>query len=171
MKNLKDYLNEGLISRKVSIKTPIKYSPETKKELKHIILDLLNKGITNLNCIDVSGITDMDSLFYEINEKIKVKEIDISEWNVSKVTNMHFLFAKCKEFKSDLSSWNVSNVENMESTFYGCKNFTSDLSNWNVSNVKYMDNMFAGSMEFNSDLSNWDVSGCNWFRSINSSIL
>ena len=36
---------------------------------------------------------------------------DISNWDVSKVTNMSCMFCKAKLFNGDLSSWNVSNAE------------------------------------------------------------
>lgn len=159
MKNLKQYLNEGLLSRKVSTKAPARYKPETKEDLRNIIVDLLKKGHTNLNCIDVSRITDMSYLFEYINIKIKdnVKEIDISEWDVSNVKRMSSMFAGCAKFNSDLSNWNVSNVQYMSLMFTGCEKFNSDLSNWNVSKVQDMNNMFYGCQAFNSDLSKWNI--------------
>ena len=43
------------------------------------------------------------------------------------------------EFNGDISNWNVSNVTNMSWMFY-YSNFNGDISNWNVSNVtKYID--------------------------------
>ena len=65
------------------------------------------------------------------------------------------MFANSK-FNGDLSNWDVSNVTNMESIFNSSK-FNGDLSNWDVSNVTNMRGMFCNSV-FDGDISNWDVS-------------
>ena len=42
---------------------------------------------------------------------------DVSEWDVSNVTDMKVMFYKCKSFNQNISKWNVSNVTNMASMF------------------------------------------------------
>ena len=137
MKNLKDII-EGqnfLDNKKLKNRQDkYEYHPTTKGELQDIIIELLKKGQTNLNCIDVSEITDMWGLFNGINKKFKVKDIDISEWNVSNVKDMFGMFSDCKKFNADLSKWDVSNVKNMNSMFQNCTEFNCDLSRWDVSN-------------------------------------
>lgn len=72
MKTLSQYINEFLINKKLdklhTNGTEILYTPNTKEELQDIIEELLNKGETNLNCIDVSDITDMSYLFDAIKD-------------------------------------------------------------------------------------------------------
>ena len=140
MRKLIDII-EGL---KIGSKTKIiTYSckPKTREELKNIIKERFKKDKdTNLNDIDVSYITDMESLFYELDPH----NIDISMWDVSNVKDMFGMFYECRNFNCDLSKWNVSRVTNMQGMFYDCNNFNSDLSNWDVSNVKYIGKMFVG---------------------------
>ena len=157
MKNLKDYLNEGLISRKITTKTPIKYKPKTKEELQNIIIDLLKKGITDLNCIDVSNITDMTYLFYHVDKIVEVRDINISDWDVSNVTDIRFMFAGCKNFNSDLSKWDVSNVKDMWNMFYNCTEFNCDLSKWDVSIVIDIRFMFdrCDTLKKNNKIPKW----------------
>ena len=45
---------------------------------------------------------------------------DISNWDVSNVTNMNTMFAWCEDFNQDISNWDVSNVKNMNSIFAYC---------------------------------------------------
>jgi surface protein len=55
-------------------------------------------------------------------------------------------------FNGDISQWNVSNVTNMYRMFEGSK-FNGDISEWDVKNVKNMHYIF---LEYdNQDLSNW----------------
>ena len=57
---------------------------------------------------------------------------DISEWDVSKVTDMTEMFMN-SEFNGDISKWDVSKVESTISMFQGSK-FNGDISKWNLSN-------------------------------------
>ena len=131
------------ISEKLVITHYKSYScaPETKDELKEIIKERLsNDPNADLNDINVSKITDMSYLF----DGLDPHDIDISKWDVSNITNMNGMFFQCKQFTSDLNNWDVSNVENMRFMFSGCTNFNSDLSNWDVSRVKDKRNAFDG---------------------------
>ena len=151
MKSLKSYIQEKLIIKK---STNYKYFPKTKEELQDIILKRIKDGgdEIDLNDIDVSKITDMSELFTQTNFNG-----DISNWNVSNVTNMRFMFYRCKLFNQDISNWNVSNVTDMSGMFLTCTKFNQDISNWDVSNVENMSWMFGNCKSFNQDISSWDV--------------
>ena len=107
---------------------------------------------------NVSNVTDMHYMFSDCEELESVG--DISKWDVSSVTNMSYMFCGCKKLKSvvDISKWDVSNVTNMEFMFNSCNNFNQDLSGWNVSKVIYMGGMFYDCKSFNQDISKWNVS-------------
>ena len=85
MKGLKQHILE-----KLKVSAPI-YTlfPETKEELEKMIKDEISKNgnTCSLNHIDVSGITDMSSLFYGCKYNV-----DISWWDVSNVTDMRKMF-------------------------------------------------------------------------------
>jgi hypothetical protein len=65
----------------------------------------------------------------------------ISDWDVSKVTNMSGLFKDKINFNDDISLWNVSNVTNMQNMFYGAQSFNKNISIWNVT-TENLANMF-----------------------------
>ena len=160
MKNLNQYITEYIIKKKLD--NPIdsedhyEYFPKTKYELIEILNKLIKNNIYDFNCIDTSNITDMANLFY--NEKFEYINIDVSNWNVSNVTNMNYMFCNCKNFNCDLSNWNVSKVTNMGSIFDRCKNFKGKgLENWDVHNVTNMRSMFYKCKKFNCNLSKWNV--------------
>ena len=52
------------------------------------------------------------------------------------------MFFKCNKFNQDISNWNVSNVTDMTGMFDGCESFNQDLSDWNVYKVKFNRGMF-----------------------------
>ena len=132
MKSLTHYIQEKLIIKK-NKSTNYKYFPETRKELKDIILQRIKDegNEVDLNDIDVSKITDMSNLFEGTDFNG-----NISQWDVSNVTDMTYMFYWCKKFNKDISNWDVSNVKNMRYMFAYCKSFNKDISNWDVSNVK-----------------------------------
>ena len=102
---------------------------------------------------NVSEVTDMSELFYNINNFNE----NISCWDTSKVTNMERMFARNPSFHGDIiANWNVSNVTNMKEMF---KDSTSnpDITEWDVSNVKNMDRMFQNNWQFNWDISGWNT--------------
>ena len=162
MKHINQFITEYIIKKKLdkpinSETTNYLYHPETKPELSKIIRKLLKDNQTNLNVIDVSKITNMSDLFSQINTDKKIANIDISEWDVSNVTNMENMFFDCRKFNCDLSNWNVSKVENMDSMFANCENFTGNgLENWDISNVENIAAMFYNCKKFDCDLSNWN---------------
>jgi len=82
---------------------------------------------------------------------------DISNWNVSNVTNMSNMFKGITNFTQDITNWDVSNVVNMKGMFSNTTNFNQDISKWDVSNVVNMENMFKDSTSFDQDISNWNV--------------
>jgi len=45
------------------------------------------------------------------------------------------MFVKATEFNSNVSNWDVSSVTNIGGMFYGATKFNGDISNWNVSSV------------------------------------
>ena len=89
MISLKSYIAEKqnfLINTKLknNVNSKIEHTPKSKDELIDIIGNLFAKGITDLNCIDTSNITDMSSLFYNYSNIT----FDISKWDVSNVTSI-----------------------------------------------------------------------------------
>ena len=81
---------------------------------------------------------------------------NISNWNVSQVTDMSGLF-RVTSFNDDISAWDVSSVTDMSGMFAFATSFNQDIGDWEVGNVEYMDGMFYSASAFNQDISNWCV--------------
>ena len=78
---------------------------------------------------------------------------DISNWDVSNVTNMQDMFENCM-FNGDISNWNTSKVSNMQDMFKDSI-FNGDISNWDVSKVTNMESMFLANTSFNNGGDSW----------------
>ena len=96
MKEIVKFIKEGLkiiSNNNVNEKPKYNYHPKTKKELKKLINQLIeergNEG--DFNDIDTSKITDMSELFNGIDKF----NGNISNWDVSNVTDMKYMFYKC----------------------------------------------------------------------------
>ena len=91
----------------------------------------------------------------------KLKTLDLSSLNTSKVTSMYEAFFQCNKLETiDLTNVNTSKVTSMEDMFNGCSNLTSlDVSNFDTSNVTLFERMFYGCNNLTSlDISNFDTS-------------
>ena len=131
MKSMATYITEYIIKKKldkpIDSEDHYEYYPKTKQELIYRIKQLIEQDIYDFNCIDTSNITDMSHLFDMtlkklIKHNLRFANFEISDWDVSKVENMEYMFYDCKNFDCDLSKWNVSNVKNMDHIFYNCNN-------------------------------------------------
>ena len=114
MKTLNQYIKEKLIINKNYRGGYL--SSKSFDELRKIIEDRYNKlgpgtkeNPIDFNDIDVSNFDSFCSNNTGIFEKTKFKYIDISDWDVSNVTNMSSMFFDCWELKSvgDISKWDV----------------------------------------------------------------
>ena len=74
---------------------------------------------------------------------------DVSEWDVSNVTDMSYLFYEASSFNQDVSEWDVSNVTDISRMFHSASSFNQDVSEWDVSNVTDMSYMFCHASSFN----------------------
>lgn len=107
-------------------------------------MDRFDLSKADLSEWDVSNVTNMEGLFS--NSEIT---FSLSKWSVKNVTNMSGMFSSCHQFDQSLKNWDVSNVTDMSNMFYGCGNFNQPCHGWNVSNVTNMRNMFYGCINFN----------------------
>ena len=98
---------------------------------------------------------------YMFHECTNITEINLINFNSSKVVGMHYMFYGCSSLISlNLSNFDTSQVTSMGDMFNGCSSLISlDLSNFDTSQVTIMSNMFNGCSSLISlDLSNFDTS-------------
>jgi len=160
-KRVKKVLNEYYDGEDGVFTFEKRYKAKDRDSLRTFIYNYCreNGNDADLNFIDVSAITDMSDLF--ANSDFCG---DISEWDVSNVRDMSYMFDNATQFNGDLSRWDVSNVVNMERMFGGAISFNGDISAWNVSNVENMQQMFYNAASFNSPLASWDVSNVRYMN-------
>ena len=118
------------------------------------------KSLTNLDLSNwnTSKVTNMNSMFYGCS---KLTSLDLSSFDTSNVTDMYQMFWSNSSLTSlDLSNFDTSNVTNMSSMFYNCGSLTSlNLSNFNTSSVTDMSSMFYSCSSLTSlDLSSFNTS-------------
>ena len=125
-----------------------------------LFLAFNNSGLKQINVSnwDTSNVTNMSNTFSNCN---LLASVDVSKWNTSKVTNMEGMFVGCNLLASvDVSKWNTSKVTDMASMFSSCGTLRSiDVSKWNTSNVTDISGMFFGCGSLHSvDITGWDTS-------------
>ncbi|MCQ2131291.1 MAG: DUF285 domain-containing protein [Bacteroidales bacterium] len=136
------------------------------------------ESIANLNKLDMSGVTDMSSMFadcYELTSIalpvntgsvadmnymfyncVKLQSITgIDNLNTGSVTNMYGMFKDCPALSAlDVTHFDTQNVTNMSQMFNGCGSLSAlDVTHFDTQNVSNMGGMFA----FCSALTELDV--------------
>ena len=129
MKHLNQFITEYIVKKKldkfVDSEHNYEYFPKTKEELIENIRELVSKRKYNFNCIDTSEITDMKSLF--ANEKqLRDVNFNVSEWNVSNVRTMAFMFANCSALQESPALLSTRVTNNCYwSMFLNCTSLTT----------------------------------------------
>ena len=100
-----------------------------------------------MESLNDENIRDAVILWCNNKEKAILKYGNISNWNVSEVTNMDNLFLNMVNFNDCINNWNVSNVTCM---FNNTTSFNQNINNWDVSNVKNIKYMFNNTTSFNN---------------------
>ena len=125
-------------------------------------LDTLGNWFNNIRDIDLSNfdtsrVTDMNYMFWNMHS---LTSLNLSNFNTSKVTNMSSMFYNMRNLTSlDLSNFDTSKVTNMKAMFHNSWSLTSlNLSNFNTSKVTKMESMFDNTGLTSLNLSNFDTS-------------
>ena len=120
----------------------------------------------DLSNFDTSKVANMSHMF---NGMRNLTTLNLSNFNTSNVTNMSGMFSIMPSLTTlDISSFDTSKVTNMGSMFYGISNLTTlNLSNFNTSQVTIMGGMFYGMSNLTTlNLSNFNTSKTTDMRSM-----
>lgn len=114
-----------------------------------------NLTVQALDSPDLSGVTDMSSMF----EGASAFNQPIESWVTTNVTNMAGIFLDAESFNQPIENWDTSNVTNMSNMFGGASAFNQPLNsgNWNTTNVETMSYMFEGAEAFDQPIGNWNT--------------
>ncbi len=116
---------------------------------------------------NISNVVDISNMFAgEASNTMKLKTVDVSNWDVSNVKIMNATFGMStnggeNSFEVlDVSNWNTPNAISMHKMFQGCNNLQSlDVSNFDTSNVTSIGRMFQDCFKLaNIDVSNFNTS-------------
>ena len=113
-------------------------------------------GLTteNLNAWDTSGITDMNSVFYNCS----TANPTVTNWDTSAVTTFAAMFSTCPLANPNVASWNTALAQSMVSMFFNSDNANPNVSSWVTTALTTTVTMFRNNSGANPDVSSWDTS-------------
>ena len=113
----------------------------------------------DISSFDTSEVTDMSYMFSHCSS---LKEINLSSINTNKVTDMSSMFSDCPSLtKLNLTLFNTENVTDMSSMFSNCSSLKEiNLTSFNTRRVTNMNRMFS----YCSSLTNLNLSSFNTSR-------
>ena len=97
----------------------------------------------DVSCFDVSKVTELNGVFSGCKSLTNI--VGLENWDTSKVTAMGSVFYYCSSLKElKIEKWNVSSVNSFSSMFQYCDNLsTLDLSKWTNSEATNISVMFG----------------------------
>ena len=101
-----------------------------------------------------STVVDLGAMFLGASS---FNAANISDWDVSRVESMSYMFSEAAAFNQPIDAWDVGRVSDMTRMFLDAPAFNQPLASWNVENVYGMTQMFAGATAFDQDLSTWSA--------------
>ena len=113
--------------------------------------------IKGIENLNTENVTNMSYMFVKCKA---LTSLDLSNFNTEKVTDMQGMFKECSALTSlDLSKFNTEKVTDMRGMFWECSNLTSlNLTRLNTENVTAMNGMFYGCTKLESlDLSKFNT--------------
>ena len=91
--------------------------------------------------------SELDNLSYIFSDCKCLQEVDFSNFNSDKITDMSYMFLNCSSLKKIIfpENFNTEKVKNMNSMFCNCSSLEEiDLTNFNTKNVTDKASMFSG---------------------------
>ncbi|CAE7262880.1 unnamed protein product [Symbiodinium sp. CCMP2456] len=113
----------------------------------------LTNEFGNISEWDISAMSNMSGVFAGLESFNE----DLTAWQTSQVTDMSFLFAGASSFNRSLSSWSTSKVTTMRAMFYNATAYNQPLRSWVTTAVIDMSYMFYGAHRFNQPLDTWNT--------------
>ena len=107
--------------------------------------------------VGASAFQDLVSMYIADPSSTSAFGSNINCWDVSGVTNMASAFQGQTTFNEALDCWDVTSVQNFASMFAGASSFNQDISIWDPASATNMSSMFNGASSFNQDLCPWDA--------------
>ena len=132
-------------------------SPKNETSLDDLFKDNTNLININVSNWDTSKIT---SLVFTFASMDNLESVDFADWDVSNVTTFFAMFDASDKIENiDVSKWDTSSATNMGWMFNRNNLKHLDVSNFNTSKVTNMFAMFSGSKSLTQlDISNFDTS-------------
>lgn len=135
------------------------------------------RDLSGMSLWDVSNVTNMEYCFGSYDSETTPHglksylrysrndfNIDISDWDVSNVSDFSYMFYKCENFNQPLSKWKTTSASNMKGMFQNASAFDQYINTWSVGGVYDMSYMFNSAYSFKQSLSMWNVSNVSNFE-------
>lgn len=119
--------------------------------------------LININFGDNFDTSKTENFLRMFRNCANIKEINVSNWNLSSALITRQMFDKCKKLKTlDVSKWNLSSCKNFLAMFQGCEVIENiNVTNWDVSSAEDLGYVFAKCYKLNGlDVSKWKTSLC-----------
>ena len=156
----KQILGENFIKRNNNKKFLLNINNKNYKFEKKY-LKMFGTTIIRIIIIILDNIYKLDSMFKDCNSLINIHKMKLKKRNIKTISNLFYGCTSLENLSDDISNFDLSKVTNIEGIFYGCNNLAKipDISKWNTENINNMSYLFynCSKLVYLPDISNWNI--------------
>ena len=170
-KEIKENIEIKINEKKIEFTYKYKFEKKGKYKIEYLFKNNLLKtnymffeccSLTNLDFsnFNTQKVTDMSNMFSHCSS---LTNLNLSNFDTQNVNDMSEMFHECYSLTNlNISNFNTKNVTDMKYMFFDCCSLTNlDLSNFNTQNVKNMESMFRFCRSLkNLNLANFNTQKC-----------
>lgn len=144
----------------------LKYIDVSYWELSKSIIDIIGLFRTCEYLEEVIGLNTWDTKYIEsitglFSDCIRLKNIDLSGWDLSNVKKARKSFYMCSSLENigDTSKFDFSQLKSCVAMFQDCKKLKTikGIENWSMKSCINIKDMFNGCINLSCDLNSWNI--------------
>tara|TARA_R110001592_G_scaffold302913_1_gene574965 strand:+ start:92 stop:1081 length:990 start_codon:yes stop_codon:yes gene_type:complete len=122
-------------------------------------------GFTNcvINATDLPNLSQCTSLKLAFYQWQSLVNWDVTNLDVSNVTNFEAVFQNCVNLETleGINNWQIGNlgIDGFKYAFQNCRKLTSTMEDWDVTNIRNIGNMFSNAYLYDNTFGKWNITG------------
>ena len=145
---------------KLKVTSIINWGTNPWLSLNRSFIDFRNCVINATDLPNLSQCTSLKLAFYRWESLVNW---DVTNLDVSNVTNFEGVFQNCSNLETleGINNWQIGDlgIDGFKYAFDNCRKLTSTMEDWDVTNIRNILNMFSNAYLYDNTFGKWNITG------------